>query len=173
MKNNYDIVGQAIDGIQAQALIMSLKPDFAILDIEMPGMSGLELAKWRQEVKLNSKIILLSFHREPIYVAQAKALGISGFILKEDALVEIHFALQQLLNGGPTYFSMSVKDEMKKIGQNTLGDIANLTPSERKILKQICQGNSTSDIADKLFISIRTVEKHRSNIIQKNFTCKS
>lgn len=158
------IVGQAEDGTKALQLIMDEAPDIAILDIEMPYLSGFSIAEICKQKGLPTKIIILSFHKEADFVTQAKRLGISGYILKEDATNEILDCITSVAKG-QTYFSKAVQTE--KNADTGLGQISELTPSERKILRLVAQKNSTEEIAEQLYISIRTVEKHRSNIVAK------
>ncbi len=160
-----NVVGQALDGTQALQLITDLAPDIAILDIEMPYLSGFAIAEICQKKSLNTKIVILSFHKEADFIKQAQRLGISGYILKEDATTEIYTCLEAVCRG-ENYFSHALTlDQESK--DDKLGLVANLTPSERKILKLVAQKMSTQDIAEQLFISDRTVEKHRSNIVSK------
>lgn len=160
-----NVVGQAVDGTQALKLITDLKPDIAILDIEMPYLSGFSIAEICQKKEMKTKVVILSFHKEPDFIKQAKRLGIAGYILKEDASNEILQCLEAI-NNGENYFSQTLTTERGN-EQDKLGLVADLTPSERKILRLVAQKMSTQDIAEQLFISDRTVEKHRSNIISK------
>lgn len=163
--SGFQVVGQAEDGTQALKLITDLEPDLAILDIEMPYLSGFSIAEMCKKQSLKTKIIILSFHKEPDFIEQAQRLGISGYILKEDATNEIIQCIESILRG-ESYFSrvLTLDQEAK---DDKLGLVADLTPSERKILKLVAQKLSTQEIADQLFISDRTVEKHRSNIVAK------
>lgn len=159
------VVGQAADGTNALQLIMDKVPDMAILDIEMPYMSGLAIAKHCKDHHLETKIILLSMHKEQEFVAQAMQLGISGYVLKEDTTIEIMSCIEAV-SKGEMYFSNVLSEDKNKV-EDIASRYASLTPSERKILKLIAQKNNTSEIAELLFISERTVEKHRSNLVSK------
>lgn len=161
----FNVVGQALDGTQALQLIMDEAPDIAILDIEMPYLSGLSIAEICKQKKLETKIILLSFHKEQEFVNQAKELGISGYVLKEDAISEIVLCINELMLGN-SYFSKALITKIDPEDDSLIG-VSSLTPSEKKILKLIAEKNSTQEIADMLHISERTVEKHRSNIVGK------
>ncbi len=162
----FNIQGTAIDGSAALKLITELNPKIAILDIEMPYMDGLSVAKHCMEKGYETKFIILSYHKETEFIARAKSLNLSGYLLKEDAFEEIEVCIQKVM-AGEQYFSKAFHLKDVKSAESSLERVESLTPSERKILKFIASNQSTREIADMLFISERTVEKHRSNIIQK------
>jgi len=159
-----DIVGIANEGQSAIDQIIKYDPQLAILDMEMPNKTGLEIASDCKRLKLETKVILLTLHKELYLYHQAKELNLSGYILKEFALEDLSKAISIVLDGGQ-FFSEKIFEGMKEnkfqAGKNPL------TPSEVKILRLIAGGLSTRDIANKLFISERTVDKHRSNMIVK------
>ena len=164
--NSYNVVGQAINGMQALELILTKKPTIALLDIDMPVLTGFEVIKMAKEKEVETKFIVLSFHKEKDYISQAKALQINGYLLKEDSFYDIERCIQNVLNGEICFSKsfessslLSVSEELKKIKR--------LTSSEKTILKMIAQQMLTNEIAETLFISPRTVEKHRSNILAK------
>ena len=165
IEKNYNIIGSGTNGKEALELIVKLKPDIAILDIQMPYMTGLEVAKECKINNIKTKIILITFHKEKILFQKANELNIFGYILKEFAIEEIENCIKSVSNDVP-YFSPRIKD---LLGINPYKDsyLDLLTPSEKKILKLIAKDKTNKDIASLLFISHRTVEKHRSNIIQK------
>ena len=162
----YNVLATAKDGKSILKIITELAPRIAILDIEMPEMDGLSVAKYFMEHSYNTKFIILSYHKETEFIARAKSLNVSGYLLKEDALEEIDNCIQEVESGGQ-YFSKAFQLKDVKNAQSALERVESLTPSERKILKLISKNQSTRAIAESLFISERTVEKHRSNIIQK------
>lgn len=162
----YTDVSKANDGNEAYRLIKENNPDIAILDIEMPFIDGLSIAKQYQKENYNTKFIILSYHQEPEFILKAKSLNIAGYILKEDAISEIELCLKTIL-GGKEYYSKVFQTKPVVNAENNLARIESLSPSELKILRLIAQNNSTKNIAEQLFISERTVEKHRSNIITK------
>lgn len=165
LEKKYNIIDSGVNGKEAYNLIIKLKPDIAILDIQMPFMTGLEVAKECKKNKIPTKIILITFHKEKVLFQKASELNIFGYILKEFAIEEIENCIKSVTEGVP-YFSPRIKD---LLGINPYKDsyLNNLTPSEKKILKFIAKDKTNKDIASLLFISHRTVEKHRSNIIQK------
>lgn len=165
VEKGYNLLGSGNNGREAYNLIVQKKPDIAILDIQMPYMSGLEIAKKCVANCTETKIVLITLHKEKELYKQAKDLNIFGYILKEFALEEIETCIQTVI-GGNAFFSPKIKE---LIGiDNIDNEVLNvLTPSEKKILKLIAKDQTNKDIATHLFISYRTVEKHRSNIINK------
>ena len=166
VNNNYNVVGVAADGMKALELILLQKPTLAFLDIDMPLLTGFEVVKTAKEKEVSTKFILLSFHKETSYVLQAKTLQISGYLLKEDSFFEMERCMKAVLQG-EAYFSPSFDSMSLDIAQSEQKKMKLLTPSEVTILKQIARQTSTNAIAEKLNVSVRTIEKHRSNIILK------
>lgn len=164
--NNYNVLGQAANGMQALELILTHNPTIALLDIDMPLLTGFEVIKMSKQKKVDTKFIILSFHKENDYLSQAKALQINGYLLKEDSFSEIEDCIQCVLNND-VCFSRSFDASSLVTVSEDLKKIKHLTSSEKTILKLVAEQMSSSEIAEKLFISIRTVEKHRSNIIMK------
>ena len=165
LEKGYNVIGSGNNGREAFNLINKLHPDIAILDIQMPFMSGLEIVKKCHTNNIKTKIILITFHKEKQLYSEANDLNIYGYILKEFALEEIENCLKSVSEGKP-FFSPKISD---MLGSNSNKDdvLEVLTPSEKKILKLIALDKTNKDIASLLFISHRTVEKHRSNIISK------
>lgn len=163
---NINILGIASEGLTALKLIIEHQPDLAILDIDMPYLTGLAIAEECQKRKLKSKIIILSFHKEAEFITQARNLNISGYLLKEDTRMVLFDCIQEVMNG-KLYFSQSILQNNVSYSDETLNKLDSLTPSEKKILKLVALQNSSQQIAARLHISVRTVEKHRSNIISK------
>ena len=164
-EKNYNIIGSANDGQEAYNLILQKKPDIAILDIQMPFMSGIEIAKNCIENAPETKVIFITLYKEKELYEQAQHLNIYGYILKEFALEEIETCITQVAEG-EHYYSPKIQKLLGVSKDN--GDILDtLTPSERKILRLIAKDKTNKEIASLLFISYRTVEKHRSNMILK------
>lgn len=165
IERGYNVIGRANDGQEAYELIENLKPDIAVLDIQMPKLSGLEIARLCHNNNIETKIILITFHKEKALYSEAKDLNIFGYILKEFALEEIENCIKSVFQNIP-YFSPKILEMLSASETNPKGFDA-LTPSEKKILKLIANDKTNKEIASLLFISHRTVEKHRSNIINK------
>ena len=164
--NGYNVVGQGTNGIEALDLILKLSPTLVILDIDMPFLRGLEVVKTAKEKNSKTKFIIQSFHKEADYLLQAKALQVKGYLLKEDSFDEIERCIKAVLKN-ESYFSASFENYFLQNTNKELNQLKLLTSSEITILKQIAQQTSTKMIADDIGVSYRTIEKHRSNIINK------
>jgi len=165
IEKKYNIIDSATDGNAAYNSIIKHKPEIAILDIQMPIMSGLEVAKKCKQNNLPTKIVLITLHKEKDLYLEAKRLNVFGYVLKEFAIEEIENCLKSVLENTP-YFSPKIKPSLS-VSDSENSTLQLLTPSEKKILKLIAKDKTNKQIADMLFISSRTVEKHRSNIINK------
>ncbi|WP_142784894.1 response regulator [Changchengzhania lutea] len=163
----YNIIGSAEDGNAAYKLIVTLKPDIAILDIRMPHKTGLEIAEACKKNNLTTKIILITFDKEQELYNQAQTHGVYGYILKEFAVEEIETCIDHAINN-KRYFSQEIKTYLKANSvEHIIEGLNDLTKSELKIVKLISENKTSQDIADDLSISVRTVDKHRSNIVAK------
>ena len=162
----YEVIGTANNGTQALEMIATLKPMIAMLDIEMPLLSGFEVIKRGLPKSPQTKFIIMSYHKENGFLVQAKKCGAQGYLLKEDGLSEIEACIEAVLFD-EIYYGNSLDDNIQSIVNKELKKLNLLTPSERSILRLIYKGNSSIIIANQLGISKRTVEKHRSNIIKK------
>lgn len=162
----FKVIKQAQDGSEAWKNIVDLLPNFAILDIDMPYMTGLNVADLIHKNELDVKTILLSYQIDKATIQIGKQKGVMGFLLKEDALSDIENCIYSIVNGN-IYISTSLVDSQSILEDIPSLKLDKLTPSERKIIKKIAEGQSSKAIADLFNISERTVEKHRSNIIKK------
>ena len=165
IEKKYNLIGSGNNGKEAYQLIVEEKPDIAILDIQMPHMSGLEIAMTCKANELKTKIVLITLHKERELYQKAQDLNIFGYILKEFALEEIENCINTV-SKGDHYFSPKI---VEVLADESPRDrfLRDLTPSEKKILNLIAKDKTNKEIASLLFISYRTVEKHRSNIIIK------
>ncbi len=164
-EKEYNLVGSGTNGREAYNLITQLLPEIAILDIQMPFMSGLEIAKKCKTQGIKTKIVLITLHKEKELYQKAQELNIFGYILKEFALEEIENCIKTV-TAGNQFFSPKIKELLGVVFIED-NDLNILTPSEKKILKLIAKDKTNKEIASQLFISYRTVEKHRSNMITK------
>lgn len=165
LEKNFKVVGKATDGQSALNFIIKNTPDIAILDVQMPLKTGIEIAKECKKIGVITKIILITLHKEIDLYLMAKKIGVFGYILKEFALDEIEVCIESVSNNTP-YFSKEIK---KHIGftEESNAILKDLTLAEIRILKLIAKHKTNKEIGHLLFISPRTVEKHRSRIILK------
>ena len=162
----YKVTDTCSNGVSALNLITLHQPDIAILDINMPGLDGLDVAKKIQESKLKTKVILLTMHKEMTIFKKANEYGIYGYILKEHAQTELEKCLIEVAKGNK-YVSEFLEDDLVVDNKKDNHELAKLTLSERKIVELIAQQKTSKQIAELLFLSEKTVEGHRSNIIEK------
>ena len=162
----YKVVDVCSNGISALNLIVLHRPEIAILDINMPGLDGLDVAKKVFDDKLRTKIILLTMHKEMAIYKKAQQFGIFGYILKEHAQEELQTCLKEVQLGNK-YVSKFLFDDLVDSCTSSNVGLENLTVSERKILEFIAQQKTSKQIADLLFLSEKTVEGHRGKIIEK------
>lgn len=168
----FELIGQSGDGLEAMQLIKKDKPDVAVVDLKLPGMSGLEIARRTQEERLPTSVIILTMHNEEELCNRALDHGVMGFVLKENAVDEILKAIVAV-SEGRHYFSSSVSGHLVRRLQRSTSlvrekpGLKDLTRAELRILKLIAMKKTSREIATELFISPRTVEAHRANISAK------
>jgi len=171
-ESNFEIAGEAGDGETALLLIQTLRPRVAILDLDMPKMSGFAAAAEVRKLELATEIIFLTMHSEVDLLHRAIDLGGKGFVVKESALVEIVSAIGSVA-AGFSYVSPSMTAALVdrrargRAFEQSKPALSDLTPSERRILGMIAHGKATKEIAAELHIHPRTVETHRASICQK------
>jgi DNA-binding NarL/FixJ family response regulator len=164
IEKNYNVEASANDGKSALNCIETIKPDIAILDIQMPFYTGLEIAQKCIDLGYKTKIILITFEKSEKIYNEAKRLNVYGYVLKEFALSEIEHCIDSVLNDKP-YFSPELIEYIQPT--NTPKELELLTSTEKKILHFIAQNKTAKEIGELMFISSRTVEKHKSHIIKK------
>jgi DNA-binding NarL/FixJ family response regulator len=161
------VVGEASDGRQALRMVRELKPDMVLMDIAMPGLNGLEAAERIHDLEPQTKVIILSMFASEEYVAQALKAGAAGYLLKDSATTELEMALKSVAMG-QFYLSPAIS---RTVVDNYLRGgpvgIEVLTPRQREILQLIAEGKSTRDIAETLHVSVKTVETHRSQLMER------
>jgi DNA-binding NarL/FixJ family response regulator len=167
-----DLIGEAGDGLAGLQLILAEKPDIAVLDVNLPHLSGLEVARQLQAKRHPTRLIILTMYKEEETCNLALDLGVKGFVLKENAVPDILESLHVVAGGGH-YLSPSISGYLVKRRHRaeTLAarkpGLDDLTQAERRILKGIAEQKTSREIAAELFISPRTVEAHRANICAK------
>ena len=163
------VVGEASDGEMALSLIRKLRPQIAVLDIDMPKLDGLGVAREIAREKLDTKIIFLTFHADEDLFRNAMSLGSKGYILKDSASQEIVAGVRAVVSGRP-YISSAITEKLLHPRQTSPPDnsiTGKLTPTERRIMRLIADGRSSKEIGAELSIHYRTVENHRTNICRK------
>ena len=168
----FELIGETGDGEAALKFIVEKKPDIALLDINLPSLTGLEIARKLQGKKIPTRLIILTMHKEEDMINRALDFGVSGFVLKENAIEDILEAITTVAKG-ESYLSPSVsgflikrRNRAESLTKAKPG-LDNLTKAERRILKLITDKKTSKEIATELFISPRTVEAHRANISGK------
>jgi DNA-binding NarL/FixJ family response regulator len=170
--SKFQVVGEASDGEAALRLISELKPDIAIVDIDMPRLNGLKMVRAVQEMNLPVAVVFLTMYNELDVFDAAIKLGVKGYILKENAAEDIVVALDKVVHGG-NFISPSMYEKSQQRSDRvqplplSKPQLDQLTPAEKHILKLIAEDRTSKEIADLLQISFRTVEKHRLNICNK------
>ncbi len=164
--NGFNVVAIAEDGAKALKSIMELEPDVALLDIEMPVLSGFEVIEKCKNKGVKTAFVLLTSHKEKGFVAQAQKLQIKGYLLKDEPFEDLERCIK-LVHQGKQCFSKVFQDVLDDQVLPEIQKIKRLTSSERIIINYISKQLSSQQIAEELSISIRTVQKHRSNIISK------
>jgi len=165
-----EVVAETGDGLEAVELARRLEADAMLLDITLPGLNGLEAAKLIAGMEKPTRILMLSMHAGPEYVARALSAGASAYLIKDSAFEELSTALQHLFKG-KRYLSQSIDAEAVEHflqSQNLEHpELALLTPRQRQILQLIAEGYATREIAERLFLSVKTVETHRSQLMDR------
>ncbi|BBO86066.1 response regulator [Desulfosarcina ovata] len=165
------VIGQAGDGLELLRLLKKKRPDMVILDISMPGLRGIEAAQEIRALYPDVKVLILSMHKNEAFLSMALAAGASGYLLKEDSGEELVEAIERIRKG-ETYLSRKLSSEFPSAiisicrGQHSPA-ADRLTPRERQVLQMIAEGHTDRQISERLFISIRTVHRHRANIRTK------
>ena len=170
-KEEFVVCGEASTADEAMALIQKLRPDLAIVDISLPGISGIELTKMVRAEFPKLPVLILSMHEEALYATRALRAGAMGYIVKQDAIDNIAAALRDALNGR-RYLSPMIASQMQENGRgpdsNATDDpVSLLTDREFEIFELIGKGHEVREISDALGVSPKTVETHRTNIKEK------
>ncbi|MCW0483567.1 response regulator [Gaoshiqia sediminis] len=171
---NFQVVGEAANGQEFIDLLDHTQTDLVLLDIDMPVMDGIEAAKLALQKVPELKIITLSMYGEEDYYYKMVDAGVKGFVLKNSDMNEVKSALETVYEGGNYFSSELLRTLVNSLRTSTKNKEpqTGLSDREIEILILICQGLSNQEIADQLFISKRTVDKHRANILEKS-ECKN
>jgi DNA-binding NarL/FixJ family response regulator len=167
-----NILGEASNGQEAVEMTRELKPDVLIMDIMMPRMNGIQAAENIRDLRLPTRILLLSMYADAGFVHQALQCGVKGYVLKSSISDELIWAVRAIANG-QTFLSSPISEIVVEsaIHPHTLGlendPLANLSPREKEILQLIAEEHTSAEIGKMLFISEKTVEKHRAKLMEK------
>jgi len=170
--DQFEVVGEAADGREAVRLAEELVPDIVIMDIAMPSLNGIQAAAQIIKALPQTGIIMLSMHSDETYITRTLAAGARGYLLKDNAEVDLYRAVQVVAQGKP-FFSPAIantllEDYMCQMQQRGLQDSYDLlTDREKEILQLLAEGRSNKDVAVLLDLSTNTVETHRTRIMQK------
>ena len=169
---DFEIVGEAEDGREAIQCVEKIKPDLILTDLSMPKMSGMDAIREIKKQSPKTKILVLTVHKAEEYILSTFKAGANGYVLKDSTHAELVMAVRKVLSG-KKYISSEISDKVIEgylEGKKTLKShtsFETLTQREREILKLIAEGYKNKEIADYLCISPKTVEKHRSNLMEK------
>jgi DNA-binding NarL/FixJ family response regulator len=172
--SGYELVGQAGNARDAVQMVKSLKPDLVLLDLVLPDKSGLELSSEIRKISPQTRIMIVSMHSKAEYIVKAFQAGATGYMTKETATERLLQGIERVLNG--EYFmdgavSYRVVEKLVQTPEKEIkiadAGYETLTQREQEIMVLVAEGYSTKEVAAKLFISPKTVENHRSNIMNK------
>ncbi len=168
---DFKIIGEAEDGLEIPPLVERLQPDVLVLDIVMPGLNGLEVTRRVKRSCPATAVVVLSMHANEGYVVEALAGGAAGYVLKQATSAELANAIREVV-AGRRYLSPPLSDRLidaylRKADVEDLDAYNTLTMREREVLQLAAEGRANNEIAARLFISPRTVEKHRANLMSK------
>ena len=167
-----EVVGTAEDGRTLVEAAKKLRPDLILLDISMPLLNGLEAARQLAKLVPESKLIFLTMHASPTYATEAFQAGASGYLLKRSATSELSQAIKSVLQGQQYLTPLITKDVLDSVLKPSTGERGKaastaLTPRQREVLQLVAEGRGTKEIATILSVSVKTVEFHRSRIMQQ------
>ncbi|MEW8586903.1 MAG: response regulator transcription factor [Candidatus Thiodiazotropha sp.] len=169
----FDVIGEADNGRDAIRRVIGLKPDLVIMDLNMPGLNGMDAIREIKERLPEIKTLVLTVHSEEEYVLASLKAGANGYVLKDATQNELMTAAERVLKG-KTYLSSEITDKVissylntNNVSQEPMTRWDTVTQRERQILKLIAEGHTNKSMAEYLCISVKTVEKHRANLMKK------
>jgi DNA-binding NarL/FixJ family response regulator len=166
-----EVVAQAGDGAEAVALALSTEVDLAVLDVTMPRMTGLQAARELAKQKPDMKVLILSMHDNEQYFFEALKAGASGYVLKSAANRDLIEAVRATMRGEPFLYPAAVRalvrDYLERASRGEATPEDPLSPRELEVVKLIAEGLTSEEIGEQLFISKKTVDRHRENVLEK------
>jgi two-component system, NarL family, response regulator NreC len=171
VESDFNVVGEAGDGLEALHLVEQLKPNVLVLDLMMPGLNGLEVTRQVTKHSTHTSIIILSMYASEAYVLEALGNGALAYVLKDSSSADLVMAVREVA-AGRRYLSPPLSDRAIEVYQEkakavTLDKYETLTTREREVLQLTAEGHTNPEIAARLGISSRTAETHRSNLMHK------
>lgn len=168
---DFSVVGEASDGLETAQLVERLQPDVLVLDLMMPGLNGLEVTRQVGQRSPQTHVVILSMHANEAYVLEALQAGAAAYVVKESTSAELVRAVREAVAGrrylSPPLSERAIEAYMQKAESAALDPYETLTAREREVLHLAAEGHNNAEIADRLFISRRTVETHRANLMRK------
>jgi len=168
---DFQLVGEAGDGLEAVQLTERLRPDVLIIDLVMPSLNGLEATRQVSQRSPHTRVVILSMHANEAYVLEALRNGAAGYVLKDSSAADLVHAVREVVAGrrylSPPLSERAIEAYMQKASDVTLDPYEMLTNREREVLHLAAEGYTNTEIADQLSISPRTAETHRANLMHK------
>jgi DNA-binding NarL/FixJ family response regulator len=161
------VVAEAADGIEARDLVISERPDLAILDVKMPGLTGLQATREIKAQAPEVAILILSMHDDERYLFEALKAGASGYVLKSQADTDLLAAIRSVQRGEPFLSPAAQQALIRDVLERGQEAESKLTPREEEIVKLVAEANTSREIATMLHVSEKTVENHRANAMKK------
>lgn len=165
-----EVIGETGDGLEAVEHVRRDPPDAILLDITLPGLNGLEAAARIAKLDVPTRVLMLSMHASAEYAARALAAGAAGYLNKDSAFDELATALEEIF-AGRRYLCCAIDAEQVKQFERRASagesELDALTPRQRQILQMVAEGLGTRQIAERLFLSVKTVESHRMQMMQR------
>jgi DNA-binding NarL/FixJ family response regulator len=169
-RGDIEVIGEADNGRTVVALAAERRPDVIIMDVAMPDLNGIEATRQISGGRVAGKVLALSMHSDSRFVTRMLQAGAQGYLLKDCAFEELALAIDTIVSDGvylsPGVTGVVVRDYVQHLAEGDAG-IAALSPREREVLQLVAEGLTTKDIAGKLHISVKTVETHRKQIMDK------
>jgi len=175
VENIATVIGEASNGFEFIELLSTLKPDLVLMDIDMPHMNGMEATQKALEIMPDLKVIAFTMFSDEEYYYKMIDLGVKGFILKSSGIIELEKAIRDVMMGESYFSNELLRKIITNIGRKNVNNSvknAGLTEREMEVLQQICLGLNNEEMAQKLFISSKTIKSHRSNLLEKT-GCKN
>jgi two-component system response regulator NreC len=169
-RGDIEVIGEADNGRSVVGLAAELRPDVVIMDVAMPDLNGIEATRQIMSGRAPAKVLALSMHSDSRFVTRMLQAGAQGYLLKDCAFEELALAIDTIVGDGvylsPGVTGVVIRDYVQHLAEGD-GGIAALSPREREVLQLVAEGLTTKDIAGKLHISVKTVETHRKQIMDK------